>query len=100
MRGMIRKPGFAVTAILILALGNGATTAIFSVAHGVLLRPLPYHQPERLVALRTQGLQIGAPPSASVGAADYFDWRLRQQVFEDLALTRPIGSFNLTGAGE
>jgi putative ABC transport system permease protein len=99
LRTLRRSPGFSATAILLLALGSGTTTAIFSIAYGVVLRDLPYDQPDRLVALRMTEPRVG-PALANVGAADYFDWRRRQQVFEDIALTRPVGSFNLTGAGE
>jgi putative ABC transport system permease protein len=99
LRALRRSPGFSATVILILALGSGTTTAIFSLAYGVMLRDLPYDQPERLVALRMTEPRVG-PALANVGAADYFDWRRQQQVFEDIALTRPIGSFNLTGVGE
>jgi putative ABC transport system permease protein len=99
LRRLRHSPGFSATAILMLALGSGTTTAIFSIAYGVLLRDLPYDQPARLVALRMTEPRVG-PALANVGAADYFDWRRRQQVFEDIALTRPVGSFNLTGAGE
>jgi putative ABC transport system permease protein len=99
LRALRRSPGFGATGVLMLALGSGATTAIFSVAYGVMLRDLPYDQPERLMALRTTGLKLG-PTLANVGPADYFDWRRRQQVFEDIALTRTVGSFNLTGSGE
>ena len=99
LRTLRRSPGFSATAILMLALGSGTTTAIFSIAYGVMLRDLPYQQPDRLVALRMTEPRVGSA-LANVGAADYFDWRRRQQVFEDIALTRPVGSFNLTGAGE
>ena len=51
VRNLIRRPAFALTAILLLALGAGANAAVFSVVRGVLLRPLPYHQPERLAAV-------------------------------------------------
>jgi putative ABC transport system permease protein len=99
MRQMRRQPAFAVAAIAILALGIAATTAIFSVAYSVLLRSLPYDEPHRLVSLSAAGVrQTLQQPRA--GAADYFDWRRRQQVFEDLALTRPVANFNLTGSGE
>jgi putative ABC transport system permease protein len=99
VRQMRRQPAFALAAIAILALGIAATTAIFSVAYSVLLRSLPYGEPHRLVALSAAGVRQSLQQPRA-GAADYFDWRRRQQVFEDLALTRPVANFNLTGSGE
>jgi len=96
-RTLLKCPGFAASAVLILGLGCAATTTIFSVAYGVLVRDLPYPEPGRLVALSSR-LQSGSKTNA--GAADYFDWRRRQQVFTDLALTRIVANFNLTGDGE
>ena len=98
IRTLLKNPGFAISGILILGLGCGATTTIFSVAYGILLRDLPYDQPDRLVSLGARLPRAGLP-KAYAGAADYFDWRKRQQVFEDIALTRAVGNFNLTGAG-
>jgi putative ABC transport system permease protein len=99
LRTLRKNPMFAATAVLLLGLGSGATTAIFSITYGVLLRDLPYDQPERLVTvganLRTFGF-----PRANAGAADYFDYRREQQVFADIALTRAVGNYNLTGSGE
>jgi putative ABC transport system permease protein len=63
------------------------------------LRDLPYPNPDRLVALGTRLVRAGFP-KANAGAADYFDWRSRQRVFSDLALTRLVANFNLTGEGE
>jgi putative ABC transport system permease protein len=99
LRILRKNPGFAGSAILILGLGCAATTAVFSVAYGVLLRDLPYDHAERLVSLGSHLPKAGFSKTYA-GAADYFDWRKRQQVFEDLALTRAIGNYNLTGAGE
>jgi putative ABC transport system permease protein len=95
----MKSPGFAVSAILILGLGCAASTSIFSVAYGVLIRDLPYPAPDRLVSLSTR-LPHAIMSKAPAGAADYFDWRRRQQVFTDLALTRLVANFNLTGQGE
>ena len=92
-------PAFACSGILILALGIAATTVIFSIAYGVLIRDLPYEEPDRLVALGSSPRGLGFQ-SAYAGAADYFDWRRQQQVFEDMGLTRPVANYNLTGAGE
>ena len=74
---MVRKqPGFAAAAALTLALGIGANTAIFSVVYGVLLKPLPFHEPERLVSVwhRAPGLNIDL---LEQGAATYFTYRWR-----------------------
>src|SRR5215471_6122594 len=99
LRTLLKSPGFAVSAILILALGCATTTTIFSIAYGLLIRDLPYFNPDRLVALGTRLPHAGFP-KANAGAADYFDWRRRQQVFTDLALTRLVANFNLIGLGE
>jgi len=99
VRQLRRQPAFAAAAVAILALGIATTTAIFSIAYSVLLRSLPYEQPQRLVALSSAGVRHTLGRSVA-GAADYFDWRARQRVFEDMALTRPVANFNLTGAGE
>jgi putative ABC transport system permease protein len=99
IRQLRRNPAFACSGILVLALGIAATTVIFSVAYGVLIRDLPYDQSERLVTLGSSRRDAGFQ-GAYAGAADYFDWREQQQVFEDLGLTRPVANYNLTGIGE
>ena len=99
IRTLMKSPGFTASAILILGLGCAASTSIFSVAYSVLLRDLPYPAPDRLVSLSTH-LPHALVAKAPAGAADYFDWRRRQQVFIDLALTRLVANFNLTGEGE
>ena len=98
IRLLRRAPGVAFISALIVALGVGSTTAIFSVVYGVMLRPLPYAQPDRLVALWTQ-----LPASAQrtrANAADYEEWRRSNTVFEDIALANAPQNFNLIGAGE
>ncbi len=94
-----RAPGFAAAAALTIALGVGATTAMFSVVYGVLLRPLPFGDPDRLVVLWTRAPRLGLA-RAMVGAANARDWREQNRVFEDIALVRTIGNFNLVGQGE
>ena len=74
-RQLVRAPGFAATAILSLALGIGASTAIFSVVHGVLLKPLPFRDPERLVGVYHQ--------EANQGPGTYFTYRDNNRAFED-----------------
>ena len=96
---LLRKsPGFALTAIAIVALGIGAATAIFTVIHGVLLRPLPYREPERLVMIWASRDQSGArlfPPAA----ADVVELRQLDRAFDGVALLR-AANLNLTGNGE
>ena len=99
MRQLRRHPGFAAAALLTIALGIGATTTVFTVVYNVILRPLPYPQPERLVTLWSTAPALDLP-RAFVGAANYRDWLSRNRSFEGLALVRHIGNFNLTGAGE
>jgi hypothetical protein len=99
IRQLRRNPGFALAGVTILGLGIAATTAIFSIAYGVLLRDLPYDRPERLVSVSGSLPKLGLQKTLA-GAADFFDWRRDQKVFEDLALTRAVGNFNLTGDGE
>lgn len=97
-RLMRRSPGFAAAAVLTIALGIGATTAMFSVVYGILLRPLPYGDPDRLVNLWTTAPSRGLP-RAFVGMANMYDWKARNHVFEDIAALRAVANFNLTGQG-
>lgn len=97
---LLRKaPAFAITGILIVALGIGAVTAIFSVVYGVMLRPLPFAEPERLVGLWTQAPGLGLA-NVQVNAADHRAWQAANHVFEDIALVRNVANFNLVGHGE
>ncbi len=92
LRQLRRSPGFAASAIVTLALGIGATTAIFSLVDGILLRPLPFPNAERLVAVETLEFPPGVAPT-NIAAAnylqssypDYFDWRRQNRTFESLA---------------
>ena len=96
---MLRKhPGFTLIAVLTLALGIGANTAIFSLLDGVLLRPLPYHEPERLAMIWEDATSIGFPRDTPA-PANYSDWKAQNQTFEDLAALDFRG-FNLTGDGQ
>jgi len=91
---MLRKqPGFSVIAILTLALGIGANTAIFSIVNAVLLRPLPYPDADRIMVLNESS---GPGQDYSVALPDYFDWRKDNTVFEHLAATHKE-SRNLSG---
>jgi predicted permease len=84
MRSIAKNPGFATVVILTLALGIGANTAVFSVVKGVLLDPLPFHQPHQVVQLYEKRPQQGRIRNV-VSAPDYFDWKQQTDVFEDMA---------------
>ena len=85
IRGLRRQPVFAVVSILTLALGIGATTAVFSVVYQVLLRPLPYPHPARLVSVSNMYLAAGTEPSL-VSIPDYLDRRSGAPAIEDATL--------------
>jgi putative ABC transport system permease protein len=98
IRLLLRNPGFSAVAILALALGIGANTAIFSVVDAVLFRPLPFERPEGLVAVWERDLKKGGDHD-SVMAANYLDWKSRGQLFEAMS-AHTGGSVNLTGLAE
>ena len=92
-RVLRNSPGFTVIAILTLALGIGANTAIFSVVNATLLKPLPFRQPEKVVALwQTES----APGSYPLTGEDYFDWKAHNKGFADMALYSWPSSANLS----
>ncbi len=95
LRQLRRSSGFTAVAVITLALGIGANTAIFSVVNGILLRPLPYPEPTRLVSVQEHGEQFGSPTSYP----DFFDWRTQNDVFSSIASYR-VQDFTLTGHGE
>jgi putative ABC transport system permease protein len=98
LRMMVRNPMFTLIAVVTLALGIGANTAIFSVVDAVLLRPLPYPAPERLVFLWSTMHSQGVPQSGSA-LPNYHEWRDRNKVFDGLGGFF-YGDFNLSAAGE
>jgi putative ABC transport system permease protein len=91
IRQLFKNPGFALIAVVVLALGIGANTAIFSVVNAVLLRSLPYPNSEQLVLLRERLLGPSGFESGSVSYMNYLDWRTAQKSFTDLALARTEG---------
>ena len=96
VRMLVKSPGFTAIAVLTLALGIGANTALFSVVNGVLLSPLPYPQPDRLVALYSRTANF---TESSISYPNFLDWQRENNSFTDLAAWRG-DSFNMTGAGE
>jgi len=98
LRMLAKNPGFTAVAVLTLALGIGANTAIFSVVTAVLLRPLPYRDADGLVIVWEQNLPRGWHANI-VSAANFDDWRRQNTVFSDMAAVDPT-SFNLTGLDE
>jgi predicted permease len=95
-RQLRKSPGFTAIAVLTLALGIGATTAVFSVVNGILLRPLPYTQPESLVSVQESGGGFVGNPASYL---DFFDWQAQNHVFSSMA-TYHGEEFTLSGAGE
>ncbi|HKS41431.1 MAG TPA: ABC transporter permease [Blastocatellia bacterium] len=98
VRTLFKNPGFTAIAVIALALGIGANSAIFSVVNAVLLRPLPFDQPEQLVLVWEKRPALGRVRNPA-SPPDFVDWRAQNQVFEDMAAFVGRG-FNLTGGDE
>ena len=99
-RGLAKNPGFTLAAIVVLGLGIGANTAIFSVVNAVVLRPLPFPEADRIVRLwHTPPLQFTGQPVFPLSPANFIDWKAQSQVFERAAVYR-IGRRIITGNGE
>ena len=97
-RVLTRKPGFTLVAIITLALGIGANTAIFSVVNKLLIDRLPYKDPDRIITL-WERLSEAAAMQEKVAPANFLDWRERNQVFDQMAAVFPSG-FDYTGGAE
>ena len=96
LRMLGKNPGFAIVAVLTLALGIGANTALFSIVNGVLLSPLPYEQPERLVALYSKTPEF---KYSSISYPNFLDWQQYNTTFTAIGAFRSE-TFNLTGMGD
>src|SRR5207245_8600899 len=89
LRMLVKQPVFTFIVIITFALGIGANTAVFSVLNAVLLRPLPFQDPQKLVALGEYDIREKAEPGTeinSISYLDYMDWRDRSEVFERVAV--------------
>ncbi|MEK6281445.1 MAG: ABC transporter permease [Acidobacteriota bacterium] len=98
LRGLLRQPGFTLIAVLSLALGIGANTAMFTLVNAVLLKPLEYSEADRLVVIWEANPSMDVR-SDDVAVANFVDWKAQNQVFEDMAALS-FRSFNITGDGE
>jgi len=98
VRVLIKSPGFAITAVLALAIGIGANSIVFSLVNAILLRTLPFENPNGLVMVWESNQQQGRYEDA-VAPANYIDWKNQNNVFEDMAASRNM-AFVLTGTGE
>jgi putative ABC transport system permease protein len=95
-RMLMKKPGFTLVAVVTLALGIGANTAIFSVVNAVLLRPLPFKEPERVVMVWHKGVEAAGGDYTPMAVADLLDWRAQSHSFDAIAAFN-YASFNVTG---
>src|SRR5258705_7620228 len=93
---LLKHPGFTLVAILTLALGIGANTAIFSVVNAVLLRPLPLKDSARLVMVWNNGAEAAGGDRTPLAVADLLDWRSQSRSFESIGAFQG-GSFNYSG---
>jgi predicted permease len=100
-RSLRKNPGFTAIAVVVLALGIGANTAIFSVVNAALLRPLPFPEPDRLMRIWHTPPQKSFPgiPTFAISAANYEDWEKQSHSFDSMTIYSGK-TFNLTGAGE
>src|ERR1700721_4782785 len=94
LRQLRKNPGFAAVAVITLALGIGANTAVFSVIDAVMLRPLPYYQPERLI--EAESINSRNPLPVAISYPDFFDWRSQNRTLEHLVCYHD-NTFTLTG---
>src|SRR5262245_36836521 len=98
LRMLRRSPGYTLTCVAVLALGIGANTAIFSVIHSVILKGLPYPNPERLVFIWEHFPNMPDPPGGRIQVArkNYLEWKRQNTVFADMAAFRAM---NLSESG-
>jgi putative ABC transport system permease protein len=96
LRMLVKNPGFTAVVVLTLALGIGANTAIFSVLQGVVLSPLPYPHPDRLVMVLLYNLSLKSP--TYLAYPDFLDWQRQARSFQQMAAFTSV-SYDLTNPG-
>jgi len=96
-RMLMKTPGVTVFAVLAVAIGIGANTALFSMIHGVLLSPLPFPHPERMMWVATFWDDLG---ESNVSGPDYLDWAEQNTTFEELCALQAMCKFSLIGQGD
>jgi putative ABC transport system permease protein len=99
VRSLLQRPAFTLISVITLALGIGASTAIFSVVHAVLLRSLPYGSADRLVMVWEDRHRVGGRGTNVINLGNFFDWKEQNHVFEDMAAFFDL-SAKLTSDGE
>ena len=99
LRALLRSPGFAAIAILVMALSIGANVAIFAVVRSVLLNPLPYRQPERLMTIYSYNPGPKANHYAPIDAGSFFAWKQAAQGMAEMALISPFQGYNASAEG-
>ena len=97
LRTLRKSPGFTAIAVITLALGIGANTAIFSIVEAVLLRPLPFHDPDRVVRILEAVKDL---PYFSISGEDYFDWESQNRTLQGSSIATFTQNYNASGAGE
>jgi len=100
LRTLLRSPSFSATAILVMAIGIGASTSLFTIVSSVLLKPLPFRQPDKLVMLYEHFRQDNQYPYQVVAPADFRDWREKTHGFQDMAAWHWWGCTITSGSGE
>jgi putative ABC transport system permease protein len=98
LRALLRTPGFTIIAVVVIALGIGANVAIFAVVRSVLLKPLPFHDPARLITLY-QGMQSDHSKDEPIDAGSFWEWQRAAHNAAELALVDPFGHYNLSVHG-
>src|SRR5215471_14940193 len=97
IRSLLKQPGFTLVAVITLALGIGANTAIFSVVNGVLVRPLPFRESGRLVLVWNKGAEAAGGDRTPLCVADLLDWRAQSHSFDSIGAFQKLMPLNYSG---